>query len=73
MKRGEVPGTFFFSVLDNGVTSNEYWKIADCADDLSWALLYYAGAASKAGQAYSGAVFVTPDGRWPAQEASGAR
>jgi hypothetical protein len=24
-------------VLDNGVVSNEFWRILDCADDLSWA------------------------------------
>lgn len=60
VKRGEAPGTFFFTVLDNGVTSNEFWRIADVAEDLSWAVFYYAGAASAAGQAYSGAVFCTP-------------
>lgn len=31
-----MPGTFRFSVLDNGVVSNEYWRIIDVADDLSW-------------------------------------
>ncbi len=25
VRRGERPATFFFSVLDNGVTSNEFW------------------------------------------------
>ena len=24
-------------MLDNGVRSNEMWRILDCADDLSWA------------------------------------
>ena len=24
-------------VLDNGVASNEFWRLLDCADDLSWA------------------------------------
>lgn len=55
-------------VLDNGVTSNEYWRIVDCTDDLSWALFYYAGAAAAAGQAYSGAVLATPDGNWPSKD-----
>jgi hypothetical protein len=35
-------------------------------DDLSWGLFYYSGAASAAGQAYTGAIIVTPDGHWPA-------
>ena len=26
VRRAEVPGTFRFSVLDNGVTSNEFWR-----------------------------------------------
>ena len=58
-------GAFFFSVLDNGVISSEFWRIVDCTDDLSWALFFYAGAASVAGQAYTGAVLATPDGEWP--------
>ena len=40
----------------------------DVADDFSWAVFYYAGAATTAGQAYSGAVFCTPDGEWPAEK-----
>jgi len=67
VRRGKVPGTFYFSVLDNGVISNEFWRIADAADDLTWTVLYYAGAASAAGQAYTGAVFATRDGQWPAE------
>ena len=50
-KRGDVPGTFYFSFMDNGVTSLEYWRVVDAADDLSWSLYYYAGAAKVAGQA----------------------
>ena len=65
------PGRFIFTVLDSGVLSYEDWRIVDCASDLSWALLYYAGAAAAAGQAYSGAVFVTPDGRWPSGPEAG--
>jgi hypothetical protein len=52
VRRGATPGTFHFSVLDNGVTSNEYWRILDCADDLSFCLFYYSGAASAAGLSY---------------------
>ena len=43
----------------------EYWRIVHCEDDLSWALFYYAGAASAAGQVYTGAILATPDGAWP--------
>ena len=49
-----MPGTFSFSTLDNGVTSNESWRIVDAVDDLSWSLFYYAGAASVVGQTYRG-------------------
>jgi hypothetical protein len=65
VRRGESPGQFYFSVLDNGVVSNEFWRILDCADDLSWAVFYYSGAASAAGTSYTGALIVTPDGNWP--------
>lgn len=65
VKRGPVPGKFFFSVLDNGVVSNESWTIVDVSDDLSWGLFHYHGAASVAGQSYTGAVLVSPDGRFP--------
>ncbi|KAG2437394.1 hypothetical protein HXX76_006046 [Chlamydomonas incerta] len=65
VRRAKVPGTFFLSVLDNGVTSNEYWRIMDCDENLDWCLFYYSGAASTAGLAYSGAVLGTPDGAMP--------
>lgn len=54
VRRAQQPGTFFFSVLDNGVISKEYWRIVHAEEDLSWALFYYAGAASVVGQAYRG-------------------
>ncbi|KAK7318526.1 hypothetical protein RJT34_03229 [Clitoria ternatea] len=65
VKRGKVPGTFHFSVLDNGVVSNEFWTIVEVANDLSWGLFHYHGAARAAGQSYTGAVLVTPDGAFP--------
>jgi len=71
VKRAEEPGTFYFSVLDNGVTSKEYWRILDCADDLSWAVFYYTGAAAAAGSSYSGALVVTKDGSWPLMSENG--
>eukprot|EP00250_Pteridium_aquilinum_P012828 c20969_g1_i2 orf=326-1624(-) len=67
VRKGTTPGAFFFSVLDNGVVSNEYWRIVDVTDDLSWALFFYSGAAAAAGQSYTGAVLVTPDGQWPSK------
>ena len=39
------------------------------AEDLAWSLFAYSGAASAAGQSYSGAVLCTRDGRWPAAAA----
>ncbi|OIW00449.1 hypothetical protein TanjilG_05799 [Lupinus angustifolius] len=65
VKRGKIPGTFYFSVLDNGVVSNEFWTIVDVANDLSWGLFHYHGAARAAGQSYTGAVLVSPDGTFP--------
>ncbi|VFQ96057.1 unnamed protein product [Cuscuta campestris] len=65
VKRGKVPGTFYFSVLDNGVVSKEFWTIVDVCEDLSWGLFHYSGAARVAGQSYSGAVLVSPDGVYP--------
>jgi hypothetical protein len=49
VRRGPVPGSNFFSVLDNGVTSKEHWRILDCDEDLNWCAFYYAGAAANAG------------------------
>ncbi|XP_047155041.1 uncharacterized protein LOC124826291 [Vigna umbellata] len=65
VRRGKVPGTFYFSVLDNGVASNEFWTIVDVAENLSWGLFHYHGAARVAGQSYTGAVLVSPDGAFP--------
>ncbi|CAN0922187.1 Violaxanthin de-epoxidase, chloroplastic [Linum grandiflorum] len=65
VKRGKAPGTFYFSVLDNGVVSNEFWTVIDVPDDLSWGLFHYSGAARAAGQSYTGAVLVSPDGEFP--------
>ncbi|KAM3756548.1 hypothetical protein ACB098_02G120500 [Castanea mollissima] len=65
VKRGKIPGTFYFSVLDNGVVSNEFWTIVDVSDDLGWGLFHYSGAARVAGQSYTGAVLASPDGAYP--------
>jgi hypothetical protein len=50
VRNGPEPGTFRLSVLDNGVTSNEFWTIGGIADDLSWIVFHYAGAAAAVGQ-----------------------
>lgn len=47
-----TPGYYHFSVLDNGVISQEFWRILDVGDDLSWGIFYYSGAASVVGQTY---------------------
>ncbi|XP_073107096.1 uncharacterized protein [Elaeis guineensis] len=65
VRRANVPGTFYFSVLDNGVVSKEFWTIIDVCDDLSWGLFHYHGAAQAAGLSYTGAVLVSPDGVYP--------
>ncbi|OIT38742.1 hypothetical protein A4A49_02113 [Nicotiana attenuata] len=41
--------------------------IVDVSDDLSWGLFHYHGAARVAGQSYTGAVLVSPDGQYPAE------
>ncbi|GJU38930.1 violaxanthin de-epoxidase, chloroplastic [Tanacetum coccineum] len=65
VKRRKVTGTFYFSVLDNGVVSNEYWTTVDVSEDFSWGLFHYSGAARVAGQSYTGAVLVSPNGEYP--------
>jgi VDE lipocalin domain len=65
VRNGPVPGTFKLSVLDNGVTSNEFWTIVGVAEDLSWIIFHYAGAASAVGQRYLGGLLCTPDGTLP--------
>ena len=65
VRDGKVPGTFTFSVLDNGVTSNEFWTIVDVADDLSYIIFHYAGAAGAVGQRYLGVLLCTSDGALP--------
>ncbi|KAG7342339.1 hypothetical protein IV203_007432 [Nitzschia inconspicua] len=67
VRNGPIPGTFRLSVLDNGVTSNEFWTIIGAADDLSWIAFHYAGAATSVGQRYLGGLLCTPDGSLPEQ------
>ena len=67
VRDGPVPGTFRFSVLDNGVTSDEFWTIIDVADDLSYIIFHYAGAAGAVGQRYLGGLLCTADGSLPSE------
>ena len=54
--------------------SEEYWRIVDAADDLSWSLYYYAGAASLGtiviarDGSPSGRFVATPRTRWIASK-----
>jgi hypothetical protein len=64
-QRDENPATFRLSVSDNGVTSDEYWTIVGAADDLSWIVFHYAGAAQAVGLRYLGGLLCTPDGFLP--------
>jgi len=62
VREGPTIGTFYFSVLDNGVVSNEFWTLVDVADDLSYIVFHYAGAAGSVGQRYLGGLLCTADG-----------
>lgn len=73
VRRGTTPGSFKLSVLDNGVTSLEHWRILDCAEDLEWCAFYYSGAAKAAGLSYTGAILTSRTGEWPGGDAARAR
>ena len=68
---GNTAGAWTLTTLDNGMVSEENWTTVDAADDLSWAVLHYSGAARRAGQSYVGALLCTPDGLWPPSAKSG--
>ena len=63
--RASTPGLWTLTTLDNGVLSEEHWTTVDAADDLSWAVFHYTGAARAAGQSYQGALLCSEDGAWP--------
>jgi hypothetical protein len=69
VREAKETGTFRFSVLDNGVTSSEFWTIVAVADDLSWIVFHYAGAAASVGQRYLGGLVCTKDGELPPESA----
>ena len=72
VRDGPAVGTFYFSVLDNGVTSNEFWTLVDVADDLSYIIFHYSGAATAVGQQYIGGLLCTADGTLPSESERGA-
>lgn len=65
VRRKDVPGMWEFSVLDNGIISEEKWHLLGCDDDLTWLVLFYVGAARKAGLTYRGCLVLTRDGQMP--------
>ena len=64
-------GAWTLTTLDNGVLSKEHWTTVDVADDLSWAVFHYSGAAAVVGQSYLGALLCSVDGKWPESASSG--
>jgi hypothetical protein len=62
---GRQEGAWTLTTLDNGMVSEEHWTTVDAADDLSWTVLHYSGAARRAGLSYVGALLCTKDGMWP--------
>jgi len=68
-------GAWTLTTLDNGVVSTEHWTTVDAADDLSWAVLHYSGAAAVVGQSYVGGLLCSADGQWPndARQGEGLR
>ena len=68
---GSSAGAWTLSTLDNGVISKEHWTTVDAADDLSWAVFHYSGAAAVVGQSYLGGLLCSADGQWPERARSG--
>ena len=40
-ERGRAAGRFAFTVIDNGVLSDERWTVVDVDDGLLWGVFYY--------------------------------
>jgi hypothetical protein len=68
---GSSAGAWTLTTLDNGVVSKERWTTVDAADDLSWAVFHYSGAAGVVGQSYLGGLLCSADGQWPESARSG--
>ncbi|CAJ1356966.1 unnamed protein product [Effrenium voratum] len=72
VRRRDTPGMWDFSVVDNGIISEEKWHLLGADDDLQWLVLFYVGVARKAGLAYRGCLILTPEGQMPSPEHSEA-
>lgn len=70
VRRTKVPGIWDFSVLDNGIVSEERWHLLGAGEDLEWLVLFYVGAARRAGLAYRGCLLLTKDGSMPTSSAA---
>eukprot|EP00746_Dinoflagellata_sp_MGD_P080731 gnl/MRDRNA2_/MRDRNA2_32194_c0_seq1.p1 gnl/MRDRNA2_/MRDRNA2_32194_c0~~gnl/MRDRNA2_/MRDRNA2_32194_c0_seq1.p1 ORF type:complete len:665 (+),score=114.32 gnl/MRDRNA2_/MRDRNA2_32194_c0_seq1:54-2048(+) len=65
VRRTKMPGIWEFSVLDNGIMSEEKWHLLGADENLQWCVLFYIGAARKAGLSYRGCLVMTRDGKMP--------
>jgi len=65
VRRKDVPGLWDFSVVDNGIVSEERWHLLGVDENLEWLVLFYVGAARRAGLAYRGCLVLTKDGSVP--------
>lgn len=68
VRRKETPGMWDFSVVDNGIISEERWHLLGADDNLEWCVLFYVGVARKAGLSYRGCLVLTPEGEMPGPE-----
>lgn len=62
-------GHWLFRASDSGIKVEEHWYLLGADRDLQWMVLYFAGVASHAGQAYRGSMLLTPDGNLPSSYA----
>jgi len=65
VRRKDTPGMWDFSVVDNGIISEERWHLLGADADLKWSVLFYVGVARKAGLSYRGCLVLTRDGEMP--------
>ncbi|CAK9014260.1 unnamed protein product [Durusdinium trenchii] len=64
-----TPGAWLFAAADGGVQLREHWYLLGADAQLRWMLIYFKGAARKAGMAYRGCMLLTPDGKVPGRSA----
>ncbi|CAE7665305.1 unnamed protein product [Symbiodinium microadriaticum] len=68
VRRRDTPGMWDFSVVDNGIISEERWHLLGADDNLEWIVLFYVGVARRAGLSYRGCLVLTPEGEMPGPE-----